>query len=80
MTEEEIHRLVRHHLVSLDPLTADVPIRDDSTFGDLGIDSMSLVDLLFAFEREHGIEIPDEDLEGITTVGDLVRQVSRTTA
>ncbi|QKV69013.1 acyl carrier protein [Streptomyces harbinensis] len=80
MTEEEIHRLVRHHLVSLDPLTTEVPIRNDSTFGDLGIDSMSLVDLLFALEREHGVEIPDEDLEDITTVGDLVRQVSRTTA
>ncbi len=36
---------------------------------DLNADSLDLVDLIYAFEEASGIEIPDEDAEKITTVG-----------
>ena len=50
---------------------ADVQI--DSTFiDDLGADSLDIVELIMAFEEEYGVEIPSEDLEKITTVGDIV--------
>jgi acyl carrier protein len=40
---------------------------------DLGADSLDTVELVMAFEEEFGIEIPDEDAEGLQTVGDAIR-------
>jgi acyl carrier protein len=37
---------------------------------DLGADSLDTVELVMALEEEFSIEIPDEDAEKITTVGD----------
>ncbi len=39
---------------------------------DLGADSLDVVDLVMAFEEAFGIEIPDEDVQNIRTVGDVV--------
>jgi acyl carrier protein len=44
----------------------------DSTFKDLGIDSLNGFDLLCDLEEELGIVIPDDDAREITTVGDVV--------
>jgi acyl carrier protein len=40
---------------------------------DLGADSLDTVELVMAFEEEFGIEIPDEDAEGLQTVGDAIK-------
>ena len=45
---------------------------DTSFKDDLGADSLDLFELVMAFEEEYGVEIPSEDLEKITTVGDIV--------
>ncbi len=48
-------------------------ISDGSTFmGDLGADSLDTVELVMAFEEEFNVEIPDEDAEKLSTVGDAV--------
>ena len=48
-------------------------IKAESNFkDDLGADSLDLFELVMAFEEEYGIEIPSEDLEKISTVGDIV--------
>lgn len=39
---------------------------------DLGADSLDTVELVMALEEEFSIEIPDEDAEKITTVGDAI--------
>jgi acyl carrier protein len=36
---------------------------------DLDADSLDLVELVMALEEEFGVEVPEEDLEGIETVG-----------
>lgn len=43
---------------------------------DLGADSLDQVELVMAFEEEFNIEIPDEDAEKITTVGQAVEYIS----
>lgn len=49
-------------------------VTEDATFSeDLGIDSLDLFDLVMSFEEEFGIEIPAEDLEGLKTVGAMVK-------
>ena len=45
---------------------------ETSLFDDLGADSLELVDLVMALEEEFDFEIPEEDMEGIVTVGDAV--------
>ena len=42
---------------------------------DLGADSLDTVELVMALEEEFGIEIPDEDAEKITAVGDAIRYI-----
>ena len=50
----------------------DKEISLDATLKDLGIDSMDLVEVVFAIESEFEIEIPDNDLKNFTTVGSAV--------
>jgi acyl carrier protein len=51
-------------------------IKPESHFqNDLGADSLDLVELVMAFEEEFKVEIPDEDSEGIATVGDAVKYI-----
>lgn len=48
-------------------------VTESSSFmGDLGADSLDTVELVMAFEEEFNVEIPDEEAEKLTTVGDAV--------
>jgi acyl carrier protein len=49
---------------------------DKSFVDDLGADSLDIVELVMAMEDEFGFEIPDEEAEGIRTVGDAVNYIS----
>ncbi|MFH1398196.1 MAG: acyl carrier protein [Candidatus Omnitrophota bacterium] len=51
-----------------------------SFIDDLGADSLDTVELVMAFEEEFGIEIPDEDAEKITSVGDAVKYIEEKSA
>ncbi len=42
---------------------------------DLGADSLDTVELVMALEEEFGIEVPDEDAEKMTTVGDAIKYI-----
>ncbi len=48
---------------------------DASFVDDLGADSLDVVDLIMGLEQEFDIEIPDEDAEQISTVGDAVNYI-----
>ena len=48
---------------------------DSSFVDDLGADSLDIVELIMGLETEFDIEIPDEDAEKITTVGDAVEYI-----
>ena len=48
---------------------------DASFADDLGADSLDVVDLIMGIEQEFDIEIPDEDAEKISTVGDAVNYI-----
>lgn len=42
---------------------------------DLGADSLDIVDLVMSVEDEFGIEVPDEALENMSTVEDMVKYI-----
>lgn len=50
--------------------------QDTKIEGDLGADSLDVVDLLMSIEDEFEIEIPDEDIENIKTVGEIEKYIS----
>lgn len=51
-------------------------IKPESSFiDDLGADSLDTVEVVMALEEEFGIEIPDEDAEKITTVGEATKYI-----
>ncbi|MBE5872359.1 MAG: acyl carrier protein [Lachnospiraceae bacterium] len=50
-----------------------VEITEETSFkDDLGADSLDLYELVMAFEEEYDVEIPIEDLEDVSTVGDVI--------
>ena len=51
----------------------DVVTMDAHIVDDLGADSLDVVDLVMSLEDEFGSEIPDEEVENIRTVGDIVK-------
>lgn len=54
-------------------------IKDASKFiEDLGADSLGTYELVMALEEEFGIEIPDEEAEKITTVGEAIKHIEET--
>ncbi len=47
----------------------------EADFDDLGLDSLSQIELAMALKKEHGFDISDDQLEQISTVGDIVATV-----
>ena len=54
-------------------LDADIIALDSHILDDLGADSLDVVDLIMSIEDEFGVEVPDEALEEIRTVEDMVK-------
>jgi len=54
----------------------DLPdVTTESVITELGIDSLSMMQIVGEMETELGIMIPDEDLVELVTVGDLCKKV-----
>ena len=69
MIFEKVRKLIAEQLdVDVDEITLETVITED-----LGADSLDVVDLVMTFEDEFGIEIPDDAVETIKTVGVVVK-------
>ena len=56
-------------------------VTDTASFvDDLGADSLDTVELVMALEEEFGIEIPDEEAEKMTNVGEAIKYVEQKAA
>ena len=68
MVFEKIRKILCEQLdLEEDDVTLESNIAED-----LGGDSMDVVDLIMSIEDEFGIEVPDDQVENIKTVGDIV--------
>lgn len=55
-------------------------IRPETTFvGDLGADSLDIIQIVMAIEEEFDIKIKDEDIKNISCVQDAVEQIKNAT-
>ena len=66
-----VDNFVRFKKCAVEVLSVDeARIVPEAKFGDdLDADSLDLVELVMALEEEFGVEVPEEELEGIETVG-----------
>jgi acyl carrier protein len=71
---------IEGRIIELVAKSKNVPaesVRMESTFDELQVDSLDKINLSFAVEEMFGIEIPDESLNSLKTVGDVVRGVQQ---
>ena len=56
-------------------------VTNNSNFmSDLGADSLDTVELIMEFEKEFDLQIPDDDAEKITTVGEAIKYIEEKVA
>ncbi|MDE5742024.1 MAG: acyl carrier protein [Oscillospiraceae bacterium] len=71
MVFDKVKEIIVEQLdVDADKVMTSANIQDD-----LGADSLDVVDLVMSLEEEFDIEIPDEAVESIKTVGDIVKYI-----
>ncbi|MDY9920784.1 MAG: acyl carrier protein [Synergistota bacterium] len=75
MKLEEVQAKLKE--IVMDRLNAEEEqIKPEASFvEDLGADSLDIVELIMGIEEEFDIEIPDEDAEKLTTVGEAMNYV-----
>jgi acyl carrier protein len=71
MAFEKVKAIIIDQLdVDEEKVTLTANIQDD-----LGADSLDIVDLVMSFEDEFDLEIPDDQVESIKTVEDVVKYI-----
>ena len=76
MSNEELTEKVRRIIAATQHLPQE-KVTADSTFQELGIDSLDGINILFAVESEFNINIPDDAAQGIRSVRDVVEGIAK---
>jgi acyl carrier protein len=77
MTEQEIFADLANIIAECTGATAgDLRLEADLA-DDLGIDSLSMVEIIVTVQDEFGVSIPDQELKSLRIVQDVVRYVHR---
>jgi acyl carrier protein len=76
MSNEELTEKVRGIIASTQHLPQE-KVTADSTFQELGIDSLDGINILFAVESEFNINIPDDAAQSIRSVRDVVEGIAK---
>ena len=71
----DIEAKVKEIIVEQLSVNADDVTLDSKFVEDLGADSLDTVELVMALEEEFGAEIPDEEAEKLTTVGEAINYI-----
>ena len=66
---------VKESLADILSCDADKIELDTDLVRDLGVDSIDTVELIMEFEKEFQIQIPDDQAEKISTVGDAIAYI-----
>lgn len=69
MARQDVVTALKEVLVDKLQVEADTVTEDANLFDDLGLDSIDLMTVVMAIEERFDIEVPDEELEDVTTIG-----------
>lgn len=78
MYDELTQRIISH--VALTHSLPEESVTPESTFDELGIDSLGAMSLVADLEIELGVDVPNEELLKIKTVGDAIDSLTRVLA
>lgn len=73
----EVFDKVRAILVDQLDVDEDAVTMESSITEDLGADSLDVVDMVMSLEEEFDVEIPDEEIEAMKTVGEIVKFIEQ---
>jgi acyl carrier protein len=76
MSDKSIEERVKDIIVEQLGVSADQVNPEAKFVEDLGADSLDTVELVMAFEEEFEIEVPDEEAEKLTAVGDVITYIT----
>ncbi len=77
MTRDEVLQVLRDKAVEMLEVDADAVQEDKSFVEDLKVDSLSLVEYTMDLEDELGVDLPEEELVDVTTIGAFVDVIER---
>lgn len=76
-TTEEIRTQLADIVNDVAGVEVDDVQLDKSFVDDLDVDSLSMVEIIYACEEAFEVSIPDEDAKSLKTVGDAVSYIER---
>ena len=75
MSEEEIFQKLKTIVVDQLGVNEENVTMEATFVDDLAADSLDIVELIMNIEEEFDLEIPDNDIEKIVTIGDVVKYI-----
>ncbi len=79
MTNEEILGVLAEIVNEVAGVETGEITPDKSFVDDLDIDSLSMVEIAVQVEDRFGVKVPDDELANLTTVGDAVNYIAKST-
>lgn len=74
VNEIDVSKSVRQEIAQI-CATAVEEVKDEGSLVEYGFDSLKTVELIVALEAHFDIEIDETDIEGLQTVGDVIRAI-----
>jgi len=72
MREEVCNIIARQLRIDAETITDGMDIIEE-----LGADSLDIVEMLISIEESLGVHVPDDDIVGLKTVGEIIRYVEK---
>lgn len=77
MTDDEILILIKESLVHAAPEHAGATLKMESTLGEIGISSITALEIAGFIEEKLDIRLPDDELAPLNSIGELVQLIRR---
>jgi acyl carrier protein len=77
VTDDEILSLIKEALEHSSPEHAGVTLKPNNTLGEIGISSITALEIAGYIEEKLNIRLPDDELAPLNTIGELVQLIRR---
>jgi len=79
VSDNEILSLIKEALVQASPEHAGATLKMESTLGEIGISSITALEIAAFIEEKLNIRLPDDELAPLNTIGELAQLIRQQT-